>query len=310
MNGDPLSIAQIAFAALGDIALAAALGALLLDAWLGREQAFATTSPAQRGWRRASRTFVLASLALVACNFASLWLQAAAMSGGPIMDAFASLWLVATATHAGIGWSIALVGSVLLLFASMPGGALRTSRLTFAMLAAVVAAAGKSAIGHAADAGAFSIAEIVQTVHLLATGVWGGVVIAGGVAVLPALEASVARASLIRIVGSMSRTAMFAIALVIATGVFNAWRGLGGSASVLTASTWGHALLMKLALVVAALVFGALNRWSALPRLRRTASTVDAHTVVNVMRIEALAMTGVFVAASVLSHSVPGMAAM
>jgi copper resistance protein D len=310
MNGDPLSIAQIAFAALGDLALAVALGALLLDAWLRREQAFAPISPSRHGWRRARRTCLLAALALAMCNFVSLWLQSAAMSGGPIADAGASLWLVATATHAGIGWSVALVGGVLLVFASMPNGALTSARFVFAMLAALVAAAGKSAIGHAADAGAFSIAEIVQTVHLLATGVWGGVVIAGGAAVLPALDASAARASLIRIVGRMSHAAMIAIALVVATGVFNAWRGIGGSPSVLTMSTWGHALLLKLALVAAALVFGALNRWSALPRLRRTASTADAHTVINVMRIEALAMTGVFVAAAVLSHSVPGMAAM
>jgi copper resistance protein D len=311
MNADPLGaaqIAQIAFAALGDIALACAIGACLLSAWLGRQQAFSPMSPARRGAYRASRTVLAAALALVACNFASLWLQAAAMSGGPIADAFGAIWLVASATHAGIGWSIALVGSVLFVCAALPGGAFTPTRLACALFAAAVAAAGKSAIGHAADAGAFSLAEAVQTVHLLATAVWGGVVIAGGVAVLPALDTSTARASLIRVVASMSRAAMVAIAFVIATGGFNAWRGIGGSPSVLTMSTWGHALIVKLALVAAALAFGALNRWSALPRLQRSASTMDAHTVINIMRIEALAMTGVFVAASVLSHSVPGMA--
>ena len=61
-------------------------------------------------------------------------------------------------------------------------------------------------------------------------------------------------------------------------------------------------------LVATALLFGALNRWSALPRLQRTASTVDAHTFTGVMRVEALLMIGVFVAAAVLSHSVPGFA--
>jgi len=59
---------------------------------------------------------------------------------------------------------------------------------------------------------------------------------------------------------------------------------------------------------VTALIFGALNRWSALPRLKRTAATVDAHTVTGVMRVEALVMMAVFVAAAVLSHSVPGFA--
>jgi putative copper resistance protein D len=245
------------------------------------------------------------------CSFVSLWLQSAAMSGAPIPQAGASLWLVATGTHAGIGWSVALAGSVLLLAAAATagGGAPAVARIGMALLAALIVAAGKSAVGHAADAGAFSLAEAVQTLHLLATAVWGGIVVVGAF-VLPALDTSVARAFLIRTVARMSRAASIAVALVVLTGAFNAWRGTGGSPAVLSASTWGHALIMKLLLVVAALVFGALNRWSALPRLSRSASTMDAHTVINVMRVEALMMAGVFVAAAVLSHSMPGSALM
>lgn len=305
MNDDPLSLAQTAFAALADLTFACVLGALLLNVWLSREQAFATVSPARRGWLRAARGGPIAAIALVLCNFASLWLQAAAMSGAPIVQAGGALWLVATGTHAGIGWSVALAGSVLLLLASAGGGALSGTRIGMALVAALIVAAGKSAIGHAADAGAFSLAEAVQTLHLLATAAWGGIVIAGAF-VLPALDTSLARAYLIRTVARMSRAASIAVAFVVLTGVFNAWRGIGGSAAVLTASAWGHALIVKMLLVAAALALGALNRWSALPRLSRSASTMDAHTVINVMRVEALMMAGVFVAAAVLSHSVPG----
>ncbi|SAK65706.1 copper resistance D domain-containing protein [Caballeronia calidae] len=307
MNDDPLWLAQTAFAALADIAFATALGALLLNAWLSREQAFAPVSPARLGWRRAARGGLAAAAALMLCNLVSLWLQSAAMSGAPLADAGASLWLVATGTHAGIGWSVALAGSVLLSLAAAGGGPLSASRIGWAGLAALIVAAGKSAIGHAADAGTFSVAEAVQTLHLLATGVWGGIVIAGAF-VLPALDTSVARAFLIRTVARMSRTATIAVAFVVLTGIFNAWRGIGGSPSVLTASAWGHALIVKIVLIAAALAFGALNRWSGLPRLQRSASTMDAHTVINVIRIEAVTMAGVFVAAAVLSHSVPGAA--
>ncbi|KXU90695.1 copper resistance protein CopD [Caballeronia megalochromosomata] len=306
MNDDPLSLAQTAFAALADLAFACALGALLLNGWLSREQAFAPVSPARDGWRRAARGGLFAALALALCNFVSLWLQSAAMSGAPVLAAGASLWLVATGTHAGVGWSVALAGSVLLLFATS-GAALSNSRIGLAVAGALIVAAGKSAIGHAADAGAFSFAEGVQTLHLLATAVWGGIVVAGAF-VLPALDSSVARAFLIRTVARMSQAASTALVLVILTGAFNAWRGVGGSLAALTASVWGHVLLVKIALVALALAFGALNRWSALPRLQRSASTMDAHTVINVMRIEALTMAGVFVAAAVLSHSVPGSA--
>ncbi|KAK49746.1 copper resistance protein CopD [Caballeronia jiangsuensis] len=306
MNDDPLWLAQTAFAALADLAFACALGVLLLNGWLSREQAFAAVSPARYGWRRAARGGPIAAIVLILCSFVSLWLQSAAMSGAPISQAGASLWLVATSTHAGIGWSVALVGSVLLLLAAS-GASLSMARIGMAMLAALIVAAGKSAIGHAADAGAFSLAEGVQTLHLLATATWGGIVIAGAF-VLPALDTSVARAVLIRTVARMSKAASVAVALVVLTGAFNGWRGVGGSLAALTASVWGHVLIVKLALVAAALAFGALNRWSALPRLQRSASTMDAHTVINVMRIEAVMMAGVFVAAAVLSHSVPGSA--
>ncbi|SAK42950.1 copper resistance D domain-containing protein [Caballeronia glebae] len=311
MNDDPLWLAQTAFAALADFAFACTLGALLLNVWLSREQAFATVSPARRGWLRAARGGSIAAISLVLCTFVSLWLQSASMSGAPIAQAGDALWLVATATHAGIGWSVALAGSVLLLAAAATagGGATAVARIGMALLAALIVAAGKSAVGHAADAGAFSLAEAVQTLHLLATAVWGGIVVVGAF-VLPALDTSVARAFLIRTVARMSRAASIAVALVVLTGAFNAWRGTGGSLAVLSASTWGHALIVKLLLVAAALVFGALNRWSALPRLSRSASTMDAHTVINVMRVEALMMAGVFVAAAVLSHSMPGSALM
>ncbi|WP_061133164.1 CopD family protein [Caballeronia fortuita] len=305
MNDDSFWLAQTVFAALADLAFACALGASLLDGWLSREQAFAAPSPARRGWRRAARVSLGAAVALVVCNFVSLWLLSASMSGAPFMQAGQSLRLVATGTHAGIGWSVACAGSVLLLLASLGGGALSTWRIGIAILAALMVAAGKSAVGHAADAGAFSLAEVVQTLHLLATAAWGGMVIAGAI-VLPALDTSTARSPLIRTVARMSRASSAAVAFVVLTGVFNAWRGIGGSPAVLSASTWGHALIVKLVLVAAALALGALNRWSALPRLRRSTSTMDAHRVINVMRVEALAMAGVFAAAAVLSHSVPG----
>ncbi|SAL69008.1 copper resistance D domain-containing protein [Caballeronia peredens] len=308
MSDDSLWFAQTGFAALADIAFACVLGASMLDAWLRGEQAFAAVSPARHGFQRARRSAIIAAIVLLLCNFASLWLQSMAMSGAPVLEAGASLWLVATGTHAGVGWSVALAGSALLLLACASGGGPRAaSSRGFAIVAVLIVAAGKSAIGHAADAGAFSVAEMVQALHLLATGAWGGIVIAGAV-VLPALDTSMARASLIRIVVRMSRAATIALAFVVATGAFNAWRGTGGSPAVLGASAWGQVLLVKLALIALALAFGALNRWSALPRLQRSASTTDAHTVINVMRVEAVLMAGVFVAAAVLSHSVPGAA--
>jgi copper resistance protein D len=272
VNGDPIALAQIMVAALGDIAFAATLGAMLIDRWLRTD-----SSPAR-----------LAAVVLVLCNVASLWLLAMEMSGASFVDAGASLRLVVTATHAGTGWAVALAGSVILLLASQRAG------VSPMLIGALIAAAGKSAIGHAADAGTFSIAEAVQMVHLLATGVWGGVVIAG------AIHLPKTGAHFTRVLQNVSRTAMIAVAFVLATGLYNAIRGTGGALSVLTSSTWGHALDVKIVLVIAALAIGAWNRWIVMPR-------AAPRKVIHLMQIEALAIIGVFVAAAVLSHSMPGL---
>ncbi|MCV9917073.1 CopD family protein, partial [Burkholderia pseudomallei] len=138
----------------------------------------------------------------------------------------------------------------------------------------------------------------------------GGLVLAGGLAVLPVLGSSAARGALIRTCQQLSRTSVIAVVFVLGPGVLPALRGPGGSLAPLDGSTWGRVPLLKLLLVALALVLGALNRFSALPRLRRTASTEDAHTFRNILHLEALTMIGVFVAAAVLSFSVPGFAAL
>jgi putative copper resistance protein D len=313
MNGDPLWLAQVIVAALADIAFACTLGAGMLGVWLSndkvKEKANVAMSPARFGLARAQNLGIGGAVVLAVADLVLVWLQAASMSGTPLFSAFSAVVTVVTGTHAGIGWAIAFAGAVLLVIAMASANEKRGPRLGLFAIGAIVAAAGKASIGHAADAGAFSLAEGVQTVHLLATALWGGVVFAGAWRVLPALGTSLARAFLIRIAGKMSTMSLIAVSLVILTGIYNAWRGLGGSASALGASAWGNALVVKLVLVATALILGAMNRWSVLPRLQRTASTVDARTFTGIMRVEAVLIVGVFIAAAVLSHSVPGFAA-
>ena len=308
MNGDPLWLSQVVIAAFADIAFACTLGAGLLSVWLSKEKAVEARSPAHAAWQKARRLSIGGAVVLAVADLVLVWLQAASMSGTPLFDAFSAVIAVVTGTHAGIGWAIAFGGSVLLNFAMVFATAKGSPRLGLFAVGAIVAAAGKASIGHAADAGAFSLAEGVQTVHLLATALWGGVVFAGAWSVLSALGTSLARAYLIRTAGKMSTMSVIAVSLVVLTGVYNAWRGLGGSAEALEASAWGQALVVKAVLVATALLLGAMNRWSVLPRLQRTASTVDARTFTGVMRVEAVMIVAVFVAAAMLSHSVAGFA--
>jgi putative copper resistance protein D len=250
-----------------------------------------------------------ASVVLVLADLGWLLYQAASMSGVALPAAFGVVPTVLTQTHVGYGWSVAFGGALVLLGTALTSqpGMLRNALL---WLAVIAIAAGKASLGHAADAGVASAAIGMQTLHVLVTAVWGGLAMAAGLAVLPALGASTARGMLIRTATQVSNMSVVAVGLVLLSGIFNAVRGSGGSLAAIQFSTWGHVLTLKLVLVALALVLGGLNRFLALPRLRRTASTMDAHTFVNVLYLEALAMIGAFAAAAVLSHSVPGFAAL
>ncbi|UVS97007.1 CopD family protein [Burkholderia glumae] len=309
MTFDSLWTGQVAMAALAQIAFAMAVGSLLFGAWLGAEGGRAKVSPAHYAWRRARGSLSLAALVLGLAELGWLVYEAAAMSGAGLGGAFGALPTVLADTHVGHAWSLLMLGALALLVLAWlrPAGPAGDALLWLAVL---VVAAGQASIGHAADAGPWSPAVLVQMLHVLSTAVWGGIVLAGGMAVLPALGASIARGALIRVAQRVSRVSMAAVLAVLASGAFNAWRGTGGSLAVLDASTWGRVLLLKLVLVALALVLGGLNRFSALPRLRRTAATADARTFTNVLYLEAIAMIGVFVAAAVLASIVPGFAAM
>ncbi|SIT39498.1 putative copper export protein [Paraburkholderia piptadeniae] len=304
MRVDGLWIGQVAMAALMNIAFAFAVGSALLGAWLAND-AQAKIAPARPAWLRAQRSMQAAAIALVLADLGWLLYQAAEMAGVSLPEAFGVVPTMLSQTHVGFGWSVAFGGALVLVLVSF---ARQTNMLRNALLwlAVIAIAGGKASLGHAADAGLGSAAIGMQTLHVLTTTVWGGLVLAAGFSVLPALGTSIARGVMIRTGTQLSNVSLVAVVFVLLSGVFNAARGSGGSFNAITGSAWGHVLTLKLVLVALALVMGGLNRFGALPRLRRTAATMDAHTFSNVLYLEALAMLGVFAAAAVLSHSVPG----
>ncbi|MDE1179541.1 CopD family protein [Paraburkholderia sp.] len=311
MTVDGVWIGQVAMAALMNIAFAFTIGSALLAAWLAKD-AQAKVAPARPAWLRAQRSMQTGSVVLVLADLGWLLYQSASMGGVGLPDAFGLLSSVLTQTHIGHAWTVAFGGAVVLLLTTLSGhtGTLRNALL---WLAVIAISAGKAALGHAADAGLASAAIAVHTLHVLSTGVWGGLVLAAGLGIVPTLGTSIARGVLIRTATQISNVSLVSVVLVVVSGAFNTVRGSGGTGNLLNAmefSTWGHVLMLKLALVALTVALGGLNRFAALPRLRRTASTMDAHTFTNVLYLEALAMLGVFVAAAVLAHSVPAFASL
>ncbi|TAM03276.1 MAG: copper resistance protein CopD [Paraburkholderia sp.] len=302
MKPDWLWIGQVAMAALINVAYAFTVGSALYGAWLERE-GHRPVSPAHAAWLRAQRSLRAGAIVLVIALAMWLLYESASMSGEPLPAAFGVVSTVLTQTHVGQAWGVAAGGALVLAVTAFlrPGG-VRDGVLWIAL---VVIALGRAALGHAADSGFASAALGMHALHVLSSSAWGGIVLAGGFAVLPALGASTARGILIRTSTQVSNVAMFSVGFMFATGVFNAVRGSGGSLAALTGSSWGHVLLFKAGLVALALVMGGYNRIVAMAQLRRAASTAAARRFVNVLHLEAIVMIGVLVLAAVLARSVP-----
>ncbi|MFD5912649.1 copper resistance protein CopC [Streptomyces massasporeus] len=116
-----------------------------------------------------------------------------------------------------------------------------------------------AAAEHASAGIQVPLAMTSSVLHLLATGVWLG----GLVALLLTLRRS-AGDDLVEVVPRFSRIAFASVTVLAVTGAYQSWRGLG-SLSALTGTSYGRLLLAKLAGVcVLLLVAGYSRRWTAL----------------------------------------------
>ncbi|WDV56858.1 copper resistance protein CopC [Streptomyces coeruleorubidus] len=123
-----------------------------------------------------------------------------------------------------------------------------------------------AAAEHASAGIQVPVAMTSSVLHLVATGVWLG----GLVALLLTLR----RASvdtLTEVVPRFSRIAFASVTVLAVTGLYQSWRGLGSFAA-LTGTSYGRLLLAKLVAVTALLLAaGYSRRWTA--RLAATAAT-------------------------------------
>jgi len=159
------------------------------------------------------------------------------------------------------------------------------------------------AIAHAnaGHAGANGLTWLLpaMTVHVLAMGLWAGAVFAAVLAVWrgepPAVDGP-------RHAHRLSRLATASLLAVAVTGAASAWHALGGTLAPLAppASDWSAALAVKLALVGVAIALGALNRFVVMPCLPASGARFA-----RVLRVEAVVMLAVLVAAAWLANGEP-----
>ncbi|MGX5214302.1 copper resistance protein CopC [Streptomyces violaceus] len=126
-----------------------------------------------------------------------------------------------------------------------------------------------AAAEHASAGIQVPLAMTSSVLHLLATGVWLG----GLVALLLTLRRSSGE-DLTEVVPRFSRIAFASVTVLVVTGVYQSWRGLG-SVSALSGTSYGRLLLAKLVAVTAlVLAAGYSRRWTA-----RLAAPVTARPV-------------------------------
>ena len=147
--------------------------------------------------------------------------------------------------------------------------------------------------------------------HLIATGLWGG----GLLALFWVLYSGVKKSTLplswaAETVRRFSRLALGSVAVLVLTGLYQSWIQVG-SLSTLFGTDYGRVLLFKLILFTAMLGFGALNFLSTRPRLLRAAerNTKDLSSAQKALRrigAESLLALLVFFVTGLLTTLPPG----
>jgi putative copper export protein len=273
-----------------NLALAWMVGACTAAFWL-RDEGGGWTLRCQLWLRQSCRA---AALVCMAAYLMVLWAVAAAMADVPLSEAGAVLWmLLAQSDYGKAAWAAAACLAVLAFRPLNP-------RLSLTVLAAFALC--RVANSHAAEQGLLTLPLLVEWLHLLLIALWvGGVAVAAWVVLSASTAgAGAAPAAYLR---KLSDAATLALAGIVATGIFNAWHGLG-KLDNLAATPYGQALTVKLVLVALAVALGGYNKLRGFPAI--VAGHGGARPVVAlVLRIESLLLAGAVLAAAVLTGQAP-----
>ena len=219
-------------------------------------------------------------------------------------------------THAGRIW-LARLGLLVLVAAFVWLAPRSMSRVDWlavrgeVVLLAALALGLIAAAGHAAAVAPDAIfAVALDSVHVLATGVW-----IGGLLPLAALLRAASRESgadarpyAVLTAYRFSRLALVCLLVLLTSGVFNAAVHVGGVPALL-GTTYGRLLTLKLALIVPIIALGWLNRRWWLPRLSADGVTVGRPAMRGLARFvgfEAALAAALVVIVSVMGVTPPG----
>jgi putative copper resistance protein D len=210
---------------------------------------------------------------MIAGSVVALVLRSMEMSGQPFSGIASVLPLVLFKTHYGTVWLVR-IGALVLLALSKTAVRYRDTRtfLIFMLVLAMTVSMTSSASGHGADAGDFSVPEIMDWLHLVAACLWGGGLLVLTFSVFPDLigreEASAHLLS--RVAGRFSAMAGVAVGVTAITAAYNFLIDVR-SVKAMVETPYGLVVVAKIVLFGILINFGAFNRYVSVPLLREWA---------------------------------------
>jgi putative copper resistance protein D len=218
---------------------------------------------------------------------------------------------VIAGTHYGLAWMTGAGALLVLALSLTPPGRRGTAAAALRLPALATLLYSRSMVSHAGAGGDFSWAVAADWVHLVLVSVWlGGVLVAGLAALRPEPADPQSRLECAAYVRVLSRSATIALAGIVVTGAFGAWRGLGTIGNAF-GNPYATILLLKLALVLGAAALGGLNRFVVMPALLtqlRQAGPAQADAgrrFALILRVEAVLLIAALVAAAFLGSTAP-----
>jgi copper resistance protein D len=266
--------------------------ALYLDLALAFGTAFfALCAPYVRGSIPLPGILASAGLIGIVISVLGLAVLSASMAGVPLPQVDAeSVAMVLTGMSLGRAWMVRVGGLALVVAAAAFVRRRPTSALWAASFGGALAIGGLAWSGHGAmDEGAVGWLHLVADVaHLLAAGIWVGA--------LACLLLLVARPSARtdsahlwathRALDGFSLVGTSVVAVIVVTGLLNAWLLVGpGNATALPSTIYGQLLLAKLALFTAMVGFAAINRYRLTPALAARIDAQEHRAAIGALRI-------------------------
>ena len=308
MSGDPFTFVVLT---LDRVALALVCGATIAWLWLRP----GAGDPADTD-RTTLRILGIAVVALALSSVATLWLRSAAMAEVGLADAWSFVPKVITRSQFGQLWILRVVGWALLATAWVSMRWRKAAGPWAAVGGAILVVFSLSASGHAGDDGVWTVGAWVNALHVAGGCAWGGTVAVYVAAVLPALIAGVRRPAIGQTATRLSTIAGAALAVVLATGVYNASQHLD-TLQAFWNTVYGRVLLVKLTFVAVMMAIGAANRFFIVPAIVSWANTperTDVDTIgaghparrfLRVLRVDGLVFLIVLACAVVLAGQTP-----